>query len=175
MDNELKHSYKIRFVILGSLLFIIVFGVRYYKSPGLVSFFCHGSDGGGQYTSLIHLIEQEKQAHLGKNPELIVSAQSPNYRNISAGKLSKPSSDSSVAIFRKYFKNSDFIKWENEQQPIITFSDDSSMAYAIIQKEVMLKGKKENKIEDTHFIWVAIYKKYDHQWKRDCVISTNRD
>ena len=141
----------------------------------MANFFCHGSDEVSQYASLIHLIDQEKQAHLSKNPELIVSAQSPNYRNISAGKMSKPSADSSVATFKKYFNNSDFIKWDNEQQPIITFSDDSSMAYAIIQKEVMLKDKKENKVEDTHFIWVAIYKKYDNQWKRDCVISTNRD
>ena len=141
MDDAIKHSYKLKFVILGSLLFIIVFGIQYYRSPNVVNFFCHDSDGGSQYASLIHLIDQEKQAHLSKNPELIVSAQSPNYRNISAGKMSKPSADSSAAKFKKYFDNSDFIKWDNEQQPIITFSTDSSMAYAIIQKEVMLKDK----------------------------------
>ncbi len=77
----------------------------------------------------------------------------------------------------KYFNSVQFIKWDDTADPIIRFSDDGSLAYAIVQKEVIVtypdsSGKAFN--DTTHYAWSSIYRKQNGEWKVECNISTNK-
>ena len=82
-----------------------------------------------------------------------------------------------ISRYHGYFSSVEFLKWDDVSKPIIKFSNDGRMAYTIVDKIVAVAHKDEigNTIEGkTHFAWIAIYKKYDNQWKIDCVTSTNK-
>ena len=71
----------------------------------------------------------------------------------------------------------EFIKWDDVAEPVIQFSDDGTLAYAIIQKLVILSypdssGKKF--IDTTNYAWASIYRKQKGEWKVECNISTNK-
>lgn len=77
----------------------------------------------------------------------------------------------------KYFGSVQFIKWDDTAEPIIRFSDDGSLAYAIVQKDVIVTypDSTGNAVNDTtHYAWSSIYRKQNGQWKVECNISTNK-
>ena len=79
--------------------------------------------------------------------------------------------------FSNYFNSVKFEKWDDISPPIIRFSEDYSLAYTIVDKEVVINYSDENGIiqkESTKYSWVAIYKRYKDGWKIDCIASTNQ-
>ena len=49
------------------------------------------------------------------------------------------------------------------------------MAYAIVEKQVILKNKSEgNRIDTINYAWVSIYEKKEKDWKLVCNGSTNK-
>ena len=70
-----------------------------------------------------------------------------------------------------YFSSVEFIKWDDVAEPVIRFSDDGTLAYAIIQKQVIVSypdsaGKKF--IDTTNYAWASIYRKQKGEWKVEC-------
>jgi hypothetical protein len=62
------------------------------------------------------------------------------------------------------------------KEPVIRFSNDGSMAYAIVEKQVILKNKSEgNRIDTINYAWVSIYEKKEKDWKLVCNASTNEN
>ena len=62
-------------------------------------------------------------------------------------------------------------------EPVIRLSDDGSLAYAIIQKQVILSrsdslGKPI--IDTTDYAWISVYRKQKGEWKVECNVSTNK-
>ena len=82
----------------------------------------------------------------------------------------------SLENFDNYLKTTEFVKWDDRKPPVIRFSDDGSVAYVAVQKEVIIKSAAENgssQTDTTNFAWLTVYKKYKTAWKIDCVVSTN--
>jgi hypothetical protein len=102
---------------------------------------------------------------------------SENHISVNWGVVSNPTIEENTESFQNYFNNVEFVKWDDLKPPIIRFSDDRSLVYTIVEKEVAVKYKNKEEsevLETTSFAWVAIYKKYGNEWKIDCVASTNK-
>lgn len=77
----------------------------------------------------------------------------------------------------KYFSSVNFIKWDDVAEPLIRFSSDGLMAYAIVQKQVVLSypdSMGKSFVDTTNYAWISIYRKEKGQWKIETNISTNK-
>jgi hypothetical protein len=127
--------------------------------------------------TILAMLQTERKAHFDKNVELFISEFADSMISVNKGVVSAPSMDEHKERIGKYFGGVRFIKWDDTAGPVIRFSDDGSLAYAIIQKEVILTypdstGKPF--YDTTHYAWSSIYRKYHNEWKVECNISTNK-
>lgn len=126
---------------------------------------------------ILALHEQQRTFHFEKMAEEFASLLSENHISVNRGEIKSPTTAENTERFKNYFKSVEFEKWDDVQPPTVRFSDDFSLAYTIVNKEVVVTYKDENDQhhrELTEFSWVAIYKKYSDGWKIDCVASTNK-
>jgi len=82
------------------------------------------------------LLKQEQKAHLEENADLFVSEFAPGMISINRGNLSTHTTEQHKKRIKSYFDQVEFVKWEDVVEPQIKFSDDASLAYAILQKQV---------------------------------------
>lgn len=118
----------------------------------------------------------QRNYHFNKDSLAFANQLSDNFISVNKGMISRPIREETIARYNGYFSSVEFVKWDDLAEPIIKFSDDGSMAYTIVDKIVTLTYQDENDstIEgSTHFAWTTIYKKYDEEWRIDCVTSTN--
>lgn len=117
-----------------------------------------------------------KKYHFEKMAEEFVSQLSDKHISVNKGKISELNREEKIRQVKQYFDFVEFEKWDDMEPPIIRFSDDYSMAYTIVNKEVVLNytNEENERVQDkTIFSWVAIYTKHKGKWKIDCVASTN--
>ena len=94
---------------------------------------------------------------------------------VNRGLIKKPSYSNSRKRFQSYFDAVDFIKWDDVSPPIFSFSDDGTMATSIVDKLVINKNKQEgNRLDTTHYAWLAVYKKINGKWRMHRMGSTNK-
>ena len=125
---------------------------------------------------ILKLHEEQRNFHFKKMAPEFAALMGPNYISVNRGIISQPSTAENTERFSNYFNSVEFEKWDDLKPPVIRFSDDHSIAYTIVDKEVILhyEGDEGEQIRDTsHFAWLAIYKKHEGVWKIDCVASTN--
>ena len=127
--------------------------------------------------TLLAMLQTERKAHFDRNVELFISEFADSMISVNRGVVSIPTRTEHKERIGKYFGSVQFIKWDDTAEPIIRFSDDGSLAYAIIQKDVILTypdstGKPV--YDTTHYAWSSIYRKYRNEWKVECNISTNK-
>lgn len=123
------------------------------------------------------LLEQSRKAHFDGNPDLLVSNFTDSIISINAGKVSISTPQQVKEGMGDYLRNTHFIKWDDEMPPIIRFSEDRAMAYAVIRKLVVIKEKNApaTALADTsRYAWVSIYRKVGKEWKMECIASTNQ-
>jgi hypothetical protein len=126
---------------------------------------------------ILELHNEQRAYHFNKDSIAFVNQLSVDFISVNKGIISRPKREETIFRYNQYFSSVEFIRWDDETEPIIEFSDDGSMAYTIVDKIVVLtyKDEKGKKIEDkTHFAWTAIYKKHGGEWKIDCLTSTER-
>lgn len=136
-----------------------------------------GFDEEKERQAILELHEAQRGYHFQKKAEEFAGLMSENYISVNRGQVSRPSYEENVARFGNYFDSVEFVKWDDVQPPEVRFSDDGSMAYTVVEKQVVVTYPDERggKITDTtDFAWVAIYRKYEDGWKIDCVASTNK-
>ena len=125
---------------------------------------------------LLALHQQQQDAHLNENAQKFVDQFADNMFSVNRGKISITTKDSALKRFSNYFANVQFKKWEDVNPPVIEFSADVSMAYMLVDKQVILTYMNGNKRmeESVHYAWVSIFKKQvDGEWKIVCNVSTN--
>lgn len=125
---------------------------------------------------IVALHNLQRTYHFTRDSINFVNQLSDHFISVNKGVISSPSRSETLTRYNKYFTSVEFIKWNDLSEPIIKFSDDGTLAYTIVDKEVVLTYKDEEgkSIEEkTHFAWTTIYKKYGDEWKIDCVTSTN--
>ena len=132
-------------------------------------------DEQAERAQILELHNAQRDYHFNANAEAFVDQFSANYRSINRGGIQHLSQEQSLAIFQPYFESVDFIAWDDAQAPIIEFSDDYSMAYCLVDKEVIVAYPLDDGgqyIDTTQYAWTTIYRKYGGEWKVDCVTST---
>ena len=127
--------------------------------------------------TILAMLQTERKAHFDRNVDLFMSEFADGMISVNKGVVTTPTKEFHKKRIGKYFGSVQFIKWDDKAEPIIRFSDDGSLAYAIVQKDVIVTfpdstGKTLN--DTTHYAWSSIYRKKDGQWKVECNISTNK-
>jgi hypothetical protein len=126
---------------------------------------------------ILQLEAKQREYHFTKNAKAFVALFSDEFLSINRGKIDQPTREKSYDRFDTYFKSVDFIKWDDNKEPIVRFSKDGSIAYVAIDKTVITKAMDKNGKEifdTTNFAWLTIYKKENNGWKIDCVTSTDK-
>lgn len=134
-------------------------------------------DESADSNAILALLQQERTAHFTKDADLFVSGFAPGLYMINKGKVESASPLEYKQKIQAYFDAVQFIKWDDAAQPVIKFSDDHSIAYAIIQKQVILATKDSTGkavTDTTDFAWTSIYRKQNNEWKLECNTSTNK-
>lgn len=127
--------------------------------------------------TILSMLQTERKAHFERNVDLFISEFADSMISVNKGLVTSPTKAEHRQRIGKYFGSVQFIKWDDTAAPVIRFSEDGSMAYAIIQKDVVLTypdsaGKAF--YDTTHYAWSSIYRKYNGEWKIACNISTNK-
>lgn len=123
------------------------------------------------------LLQQERKAHFDRDVELFVSEFADSMINVNKGKVTTSSMEENRKRIANYFGNVRFIKWDDVSEPMIRFADDASIAYAIVQKQVILSypdSLGKTIIDTTDYAWVSIYRKLKGAWKVEANASTNK-
>lgn len=124
---------------------------------------------------LLDLHHQGRVAHFKRDAKLLVSEFAGDFTSVSNGRITKPTKEESASRLQKYFDNSTFLEWDDITAPVIKVSDDATMGYVIVHKKVRLLAKTEtggSEEETEVFAWVAIYRKFNGEWKLTTVVST---
>ncbi|MEP7377469.1 MAG: hypothetical protein ABI675_28960 [Chitinophagaceae bacterium] len=141
---------------------------------------CHNSNGFDKQKetqAITAILQHERKAHFDRNADLFISTFADSMLSVNRGKVSMTTPEENKERFGKYFGSVKFIKWDDVAAPIIRFSDDGSLAYAIIQKQVILSttdsgGKPVT--DTTDYAWASVYRKKEGKWEGECNISTNK-
>ncbi len=123
------------------------------------------------------MLQMERKAHFEKNVDLFVSEFADSMISVNKGIVRTLSIEQNKTRITPYFNSVEFIKWDDVQPPLIRFSEDGSLAYAVVQKQVILSypdslGKLY--IDTSNYAWVSIYRKQKSGWKIESNISTNK-
>lgn len=125
---------------------------------------------------ILRLHETQRDFHFEKRAADFAGLLSDDHISVNRGVISRPSYDENLQRFSNYFNSVEFIKWDDLTAPVIRFSEDGSLAYSIVDKEVILQYEGEEGVvlyDTTHYAWTAIYRKKPEGWKIENVTSTN--
>lgn len=125
--------------------------------------------------AIIAIHNTQQRAHLEKNVQLLWPDSLVDYIEVNRGQVKQPSQAENLSKFKAYFNAVDFLAWEDSSPPIISFSDDASMATSVVSKRVITKSKTAPfNIDTTQFAWLAVFKKVKGQWQLHRMGSTNK-
>lgn len=127
--------------------------------------------------TILAMLQTERKAHVERNVDLFISEFADGMISVSKGIVSSLTPAQHKERVGKYFGSVQFIKWDDTGEPVIRFSDDGSLAYAIIQKDVIVTypdSTGKSFYDTSHYAWTSIYRKYNGEWKVECNTSTNR-
>lgn len=121
------------------------------------------------------LLKQERKAHFANDVDLFLSEFADTTISVRKGGVRREASSESRKRIESYFNSVEFIHWDDVAPPIIDISEDGSLAYAIVQKNVVLTYKDTLGVplmDTTNYAWITIYKKLAGEWKMVCNAST---
>ncbi|MBC7828077.1 MAG: hypothetical protein H7122_10040 [Chitinophagaceae bacterium] len=126
--------------------------------------------------SIIALLDMERKAHFEKNVSLFMSEFSDSMVSVNKGAVVLMEKEKMRKRIQEYFDGVEFLKWDDMVAPKISFSEDARLAYAVVEKQVILSIRdRSSALQDTtDFAWVAIYRKIGCEWKLECNVSTNK-
>ena len=128
-----------------------------------------------ELNTLAELQKQEQAAHLQEEPALLVNMLNDTLVQIKNGQVTSFTKDQMTSRFMQYFDTVEFIKWEDNQPPAYSISDDATMAHVLIRKhvEVSMETDSMPTREITDFAWTELWRKKDGRWKLYMVTTTD--
>jgi hypothetical protein len=126
---------------------------------------------------ILKLHNLQRDYHFNKKVNEFVDLLTDDHISVSRGIISHTTKEANKARFTSYFASVEFQKWNDIEPPIIKFSEDSTLAYTIVHKQVELTTKDSTGIdikESVEYAWMAIYRRTDNGWKIECVVSTDK-
>ncbi len=133
------------------------------------------ADPDAERSAIAEILKQERKAHFEKDIDLFISTFADSVVSVYDGSFEINTPADNKARFGPYFKSVEFVKWDDMAPPVIDISDDGTMAYAVVQKQIVLTYPDTlgNPITDSaQYAWVSIYKKMENDWKLVCNAST---
>lgn len=135
------------------------------------------ADRGADEKQIRTMLANERKAHFDRDVELFVKEFSDSMLSVNKGNIKYTPPDTMRKSIGKYFGTVQFIKWDDTTPPVIRFSNDGSLAYALVQKEVIVNypdsaGKMIT--DTTYYAWASVYRKEKGEWKIEANISTNK-
>lgn len=127
--------------------------------------------------AILLLHARQKTHHMEKMADSLAEQMSAQFISVNRGEITMPSKQETTARFSNYLGRVTFEKWDDIEPPIIRFSADSTVAYTVVHKQVILtyQDEEDQQIrESTEFAWVTIYRKTNGVWKVECITSTNK-
>ena len=128
---------------------------------------------------IMKMHEAQREYHFQKMSEEFAGQLTDDFISVNRGELSQQSFEEHKARYDRYFASVEFEKWDDTEKPIIRFSDDHSLAYTIVQKDVIVRYPDDNGTilrDRVHFAWLAVYRiQKDGNWKIESVASTNSE
>jgi hypothetical protein len=124
--------------------------------------------------AIMMLHDQQRKAHMERSAELLASDSLIDYIEVNRGLIKSPSRSESLKRFRAYFNSVEFVKWDDVSPPVISFSDDATMATTVVDKLVITKRISDSKFDTAHYAWLAVFKKTNGEWQLHRMGSTNR-
>ena len=127
--------------------------------------------------TILAMLQTERKAHFDRNVDMFMAEFAEGMISVNKGEVTTVTKELNKERISKYFGSVQFIKWDDTAEPIIRFSNDGSLAYAIVQKDVIVTypDSTGNAVNDTtRYAWSSIYRKQNGQWKVECNISTNK-
>lgn len=124
---------------------------------------------------ILSLHHAQRLYHFNKDSLAFVQQIAADFISVNKGKITMPTQQELLSRYHGYFSAVEFIRWDDVNPPILRFSNDRSLAYAVVDKLVVLKYLNhdgQSTEETTHFAWTAIYRKQGRAWKIECVTST---
>ncbi|RPG29332.1 hypothetical protein [Flagellimonas sp.] len=126
---------------------------------------------------IMRLHRLQRKYHFTKDSVAFAKMHSPDFTSVNKGVVSKPILEDLITKYHHYFSMVEFLKWDDKTKPVVMISNDGTQAYTIVEKIVKFRyedSKGDMKVIESHFAWTTIYKKYNGQWKIDCVTSTEK-
>ena len=127
--------------------------------------------------TILSMLQTERKAHFDRNVDLFMSEFAEGMISVNKGEVTTATKELNKERIGKYFGSVQFIKWDDTAEPVIRFSDDGSLAYAIVQKDVIVTYTDSTRkafFDTTHYAWASIYRKQKGEWRVECNISTNK-
>lgn len=124
--------------------------------------------------AILELHEAQRKAHFKKDIAFFAHhSNTEDFIEVNRGLVRKPKPSEIAVRFENYFNSVDFIKWDDVTNPIISFSDDGTMATVVVDKLVVVRELATNKIDSVKYAWLSVYKKQNGQWLMHRMGSTN--
>lgn len=133
-----------------------------------------------EYTrQIMEMHDAQRGYHFEKRSAAFAGQLTDDFISVNRGAVAQMSFEEHKARYDQYFASVEFEKWDDTKEPIIRFSGDYSLAYTIVEKDVVLNYPDENGTmlkDSVHYAWLAIYRKQDDgNWKIESVGSTNSE
>lgn len=150
-----------------SLLFLPILFLACNSQPNLEA----------EKQALQSILQTEQNAHLSKNPQMLVDLFADDFITVSQGVINQPTREESLARFAQYFNTVEFEKWEDVSPPQFNFSKDGTMCWVTVDKEVILTFETDEGDtfrQSVRYAWVGIYEKVQGSWQLTANVSTNK-
>ena len=121
------------------------------------------------------LHEAEIKAHWNKDVDFLIRDISDEYLSVSNGEIHNQTVEEIKNSFTSYLNNTDFAEYKDLHEPIIGFSKDGSLAWAIFQVKVTGTRQMEDGSErslDFTCAWMTLFERQDDRWIRLTDVST---
>ena len=129
------------------------------------------------HVELLNLQKEAQAAHLTYDAERFIALFADQVTQIRNGQVDSSNKADNLKRIKTYFDQFEFEAWEDIKPPVITISNDGSMATILVQKRVRGSSKSDEgdkTVRETEFAWLEVWQKQDGQWKVVTVASTRK-
>jgi hypothetical protein len=116
-------------------------------------------------------------AHLREDTSPLVAPIPDEYLFVANGDVDKLDAENVREMLQSYFDATTFSHYADIAQPIIGFSTDGTVAWAIVRVRVAGTSHRDPEADrefDTQWAWITLYEKENDEWSRIADVSTNR-
>ncbi|MDQ3803504.1 MAG: hypothetical protein M3416_06695 [Acidobacteriota bacterium] len=124
---------------------------------------------------LLRLHKADREAHFKTDAGLLQEASPEEFIAVSGGKIHRVKKADERKQFEEYFKGAKYYEWDDVEEPIVSVSQDGSMAWMITRVRVRRTQKDAAGAEkEEKFVYAGImtYEKRAGKWVRVANVST---